>query len=152
MTVRTSTIRVVGVTLGGLSIFFGGLVAAVTGPMAIDKGNWLAAYLVLVAGLAQVLLSGQQIILEARETVPQKELTKLMCSVGGNIAVISGTFSDSPLVVDLGGFALSVGLIIALIQTDGAQRVPLAWLARVFYILVLISIPVGLLLAHLQVD
>ena len=39
---------------GGVSIVAGGVVAAVTGPTDWDHGSWVAAFLVLVAGVAQL--------------------------------------------------------------------------------------------------
>ncbi|MCE5292393.1 MAG: hypothetical protein LLG14_24605, partial [Nocardiaceae bacterium] len=41
------------VVLGMSQVILGGLVAAVTRPLALTHGSWLAAYLVLVGGVAQ---------------------------------------------------------------------------------------------------
>jgi len=40
-----------GYTLGAALVVVGGLVAAVTSPLALAKGSWLAAFLVLVCGV-----------------------------------------------------------------------------------------------------
>ena len=41
-------------TAGGASVVAGGMAAAVTGPMQWGHGSWVAAFLVLVAGAAQI--------------------------------------------------------------------------------------------------
>ncbi len=48
------------VVLGALFIVLGGLVAAVTGPLDLVQGSWLAAYLVLVCGVAQFAIGTMQ--------------------------------------------------------------------------------------------
>ncbi len=44
------------VVVGTCCVVLGGFVAAVTGPLTLADGSWLAAYLVLVGGLAQCAL------------------------------------------------------------------------------------------------
>ena len=48
------------VVVGSISVVGGGLVAAATGPTGFERGSWLAAYLVLVGGVAQVVLGAGQ--------------------------------------------------------------------------------------------
>lgn len=53
---------------GGISIVAGGLVAAVTGPTNWDRGAWVANFLVLVAGVAQIGIDASQAHLSPTST------------------------------------------------------------------------------------
>ena len=51
------------VAAGSSCVVVGGLVAAATGPTGFEDGSWVAAYLVLVGGVAQIALGvGQQLV------------------------------------------------------------------------------------------
>lgn len=139
-----------GIALGYVAIFLGGLIAAVTAPLDLEKGSWLAAYLILVAGLAQLLLSHQAQILHASIPSVRDSWTELSLFVAGNAAVIIGSLLALPLLVDFGGIALIGALVLALRAAAGAQNTWRAWAFRVFYAAVIISVPIGLVLAHLR--
>lgn len=142
-----STPRKVGLAIGAVCVIAGGLVAAVTGPLALTKGSWLAAYLVLVAGVAQVVLADQHRLLQV-EASSRAEWTTVALWVGGNAAVIGGTLLRQPLLVDLGGIALALALLYAVLGTRRTRAAALGWALRLVYVVVLVSIPIGLVLAH----
>src|SRR5690625_2058837 len=137
-----------GLTTGYSAIFAGGIIAAVTGPLNLTKGSWLAAYLVLIAGLAQLLLVYQGRILRVSPLPARFMWMKFSFWAAGNVAVIAGSLASQPVIVDLGSLALVSALIIALVNTRGAPNVVHAWLLRACYVAVLLSIPVGMILAH----
>ena len=143
---------IVFVAVGSVLIVVGGLVAAVTRPTGFDEGPWVAAFLVLVGGVAQMLIGGGQaaLVTEApsRVTLAIELATwNLACA-----ATVIGTLIASPPLTTLGGVALIASLIVFLmvVLKQGARP---GW-ARTAYVtvvgFVLISTPVGLLLAWVR--
>ena len=148
------------VVAGACCVVLGGVVAAVTGPLELDEGSWLAAYLVLVCGVAQYAI-GQAWARPAAPLDPRVlGWTQVASWNLGNAAVIGGTLTDIPLLVDIGALLLVIGLGIALrpvrhtahSTTAGQDSMsPLAIRAyRGLLLLLLVSIPVGVGLAHLR--
>ncbi|MDN5854774.1 MAG: hypothetical protein L0K86_18375 [Actinomycetia bacterium] len=132
-------------------IVAGGFIAAVTGPLDLEHGSWLAAYLVLVGGVATAAIGVAQQHLPAAPPDPAQVRLELLCLCLGNAAVILGTLVTSPLLVDAGGIILGVGLAIAFVLVRGApdhRRLTIAY--RCLLGFVVVSIPVGLVLAHMR--
>ena len=144
--------------VGAVCIIAGGLVAAATGPLALAHGSWAAAYLVLVAGVAQIALAGGQSTL-ARHPVGRRLLLAEFISWNlGNAAVIAGTLWAATVLVNLGGALLVVALGTLLVstrnsanpgETSSGQRMALRAVQSLVALL-LVSIPVGLWLAHVR--
>lgn len=151
------------VALGSGFIVFGGLVAAVTGPLELYRGSWLAAYLVLVCGVAQYAMGRA----DARLGLASTSMVGRAKVVGwnvGNAAVIAGTFAASPFVVDAGGLVLLLVVVGCLydlsrqpaptggtgVAEDLRARRLIRWVYAVMLLVVAVSIPVGLLLSHLR--
>ena len=83
------------VIIGAICVVAGGLVAALSGPTGFEQGSWLAAYLVLVGGVAQIALGGGQAWLARR--VPRARSTRIEAwswNVGA-AAVVRGTLPSS---------------------------------------------------------
>lgn len=150
---------------GGCGVVLGGLVAAVTGPMNLDQGSWLAAYLVLVCGVAQYTMGTMQTRLGPRQPSVAGSWTQLACWNLGNLAVMAGTLTGITRVVDLGALLLLITLGIAVRgwrnragagAGDDARvgRGPRAglveWGYRGLVLLLLVSVPTGVVLAHLR--
>lgn len=137
----------------GLALAFvvaGGLVAAVTGPLALAKGSWLAAYLVLITGVALGVLSQQARILEAPHASAGRESAVIWFWLAGNALVVAGALAAMPILTDIGGIALLVVLVLALLATRSARRQALAWVLRAIYVILIVSIPIGLTLTHIR--
>jgi hypothetical protein len=147
--------------IGACCVVLGGLVAAATGPLDLARGSWLAAYLVLVAGVAQCAMG------QARTRRPDVarsrrwDWTHICCWNLGNAVVIGGTLAGVPLMVDTGSVLLVVALAIALHtarRPAGAPARPLAtrmptvvdWAYRALLLVLAVSIPVGMALSHLR--
>lgn len=131
-------------------MILGGLVAAVTTPAGWTHGAWAAAYLVLVTGVAQIGLGVGQAALAT--TPPTRGL--LTCEwTGWNLgsaAVILGTIAQTPAVVSAGGVLLVVCLGLLVYGVRGGQAGRLLWLFRLLVLVLLVSIPVGLVLSWLR--
>lgn len=142
--------RIAGLMIGAVSIVGGGLVAAVASPLQLEKGSWLAAYLVLITGVAQLVLAQQQHLLHPNQNQRRSEWFTLWFWIIGNTAVIVGSLQSAPLVVDAGGVLLIIAVLLAWIRTRGTQNKILGIALRIIYFIVIVSVPVGLLLAHLR--
>lgn len=140
-----------GVT-GLAAIVAGGLVAAATAPLSLPRGSWLAAYLVLVAGVAQAAMGA------ARHRWPGASAGRgwvqfVLWNVG-HVAVIAGTYAAFPWVV----YAGSVLLVAALVLAVDATRVPsdpigngaLIWIYRGLLVLLMVSVPAGMVLSTIR--
>ncbi|MGO4187936.1 hypothetical protein [Pseudarthrobacter sp. TAF60_1] len=131
-------------------IVLGGLVAAVTGPLHFDRGSWLAAYLVLVCGVAQCAIGRQRLVLGAAQLPVARQWVLFYCWNVGNALVVTGALVSIPVITDAGGLLLAAGLVLAVAGTRQPRRPAAAVLVRAFYLVLLVSIPVGLVLAHLR--
>ncbi len=146
---RSSAAMPFGV-LGAASVVAGGLVAAITAPAGLERGSWVAAYLVLVTGVAQVALGAGQAYLAPAAPSRAVVVTEFAAWNLGSASVVTGTLMGAVPIVDLGGVLL-VGALALLAVTVRGSRVGRWWL-RLYWLLVavlLISVPVGLLLARL---
>lgn len=146
------------VAVGVGCVILGGLVAAVTGPLGLEHGSWLAAYLVLVGGVAQVAFGLAPTLLNAPATSPRLGWSMLSAWNAGNVLVVAGTLAALPLVVDGGSALLIVGLATALYaarrspRRTGRERAGLlvGWAYRALLLVLLVSIPIGVVLAHVR--
>lgn len=145
-------------------ILLGGLVAAITGPLDWRRGSWLAAYMVLVCGVAQYVM-GRAPAWFGRPTTARLGWTQVIGWNVGNVVVMAGTLGGLPNLVDVGGVVLFVILVDMLRSTrrtalppdrrpgDASRIARWGWPAyRALLVLLVVSIPVGLVLAHLRVD
>lgn len=141
---------------GATCIVVGGLVAAATAPAPSEHGSWAAAYLVLVAGVAQLVLGVGQAALAAQ--LPSRRVAEVQALAWnlGNAAVIAGTLLGVTTVVDAGG-ALLVGALVLFVRTSRTTErtggEALKWARHAFRSLVVLlcmSIPIGLALAQLR--
>ena len=135
-----------------LCVVAGGLVAAVTGPLHLEHGSWAAAYLVLVGGVAQGVLGISQYFLAPRRFSGWRVVAELVAWNAATALVIGGTLVANPWVVDAGGVLLVAALALMFEAVRG-PRTRYTWALRVYRALVAVvavSIPVGLVLAHLR--
>ena len=137
--------------IGGACVIAGGLTAAITAHAPSEHATWAAAYLVLVAGAAQIGLGVGRAWLAERKPSAGRLVGELAGWNLGNAAVIAGTVSGLTAVVDLGGALLVVALALLLAAVRDRRRSgwPLT-LYRALIVLVLVSIPIGLTLAELK--
>jgi hypothetical protein len=72
---------------GGAAIVAGGLIAAVTGPTEWGHGSWVAAFLVLVGGVAQVGMGLAQAAFDG--AAPSARFVSVECALwsSGSVAV-----------------------------------------------------------------
>ncbi len=132
---------------GAASIVAGGLAAAVTGPTDWDHGSWVAAFLVLVGGVAQIgIAAGQS---ELTPSPPTPRFAALECALWNvaGLTVIAGTLLASPLTVTIGSVVLVAALVLATVAVRGAGRSWLLLPYRALLVLLLVSTPIGIALS-----
>jgi hypothetical protein len=144
--------------LGVASIVAGGLVAAVVAHDPSEKPVWASSYLVLVAGLGQLGLVLGRALLAPRPPTSGTVARDFTVFALGNAGVVVGTLVDAVWLVDVGGALLVVALALmvwgvragveAVEHRPQAWVVGLLWLYRVLVVVLLVSIPVGLVLAR----
>lgn len=133
------------------SISAGGLISAVTASAPTQHSAWAVAYLVLVVGLAQGALGLGQAWLADDAPLRRLVITECITFNLGNTGVLLGTLFSLPVLVDAGGVALVIALTFFLRGVRGAWTGNwLRVLYRISVAILLVSIPVGLVLAHLR--
>lgn len=145
--------------IGGCCVVLGGLVAAVTAPLHLAHGSWLAAYLVLVAGVAQYAMGRARAWRPDMTLPPRWSWAQVGCWNVGNAAVVVGTLVGEPPAVDLGSALLVAALAIALYaagpvtrRAPGRAPALVAWAYRALLLVLALSIPVGMALSYLRVS
>jgi hypothetical protein len=136
-------------TVAALLIVAGGLVAAVNSASPFAHGSWLAAYLVLVGGAAQLALAAGPLLLPAPRHSAALRRAQLVAWNAGAGVVAVGVLVDSFAVVVVG----SAGVLVALacfVVAAGPSR-PGAQVRVVAYRTVIavlgVSVVIGCLLA-----
>ena len=135
--------------VGGLAIVAGGLTAALARPIGWEHGSWVAAFLVLVAGVAQVGIAICQVTLAP--IAPTARFAWAQCALwnAGCIAVLAGTMLTNPIAVSIGSISMAATLAMsarAVWRSDTSLSL-LLWGYRGLMIVLLGSIPIGVTLA-----
>jgi hypothetical protein len=135
--------------IGSAFVVLGGLTAAAVEPLKFPDGSWLAAYLVLVAGVAQCLFGIVRRYVAPAPATALGFTVELVCWNVGNAAVVVGDLAGIPALVGVGGALLVVVLVLQLVHlrhvVSGARWA--AWLYGIVVAILLVSIPVGIVLA-----
>ncbi len=140
------------VVVGSLCVVGGGGVAAVTRPTEFTAGSWVAAYLVLVGGVAQIALgAGQATLMLQSVRTSTATVEAVLWNVGVG-ATISGTLVSAPVVTTIGGFATAGALLFFLVavRREIDRKIRLAWVYQAIVAVVLLSVPIGLALAWIR--
>ncbi len=100
--------------VGITAIVAGGLVAAASRPMNFGAGPWVAAYLVLVVGVAQIALGAGQAWLTSEAPSARWKRAELITWNLGAATTIVGTLVGGPILTSVGGIATLWALILFL--------------------------------------
>jgi hypothetical protein len=136
---------------GTVCIIGGGLLAAITAHAPSEHSSWAAAYLVLVGGVAQIGLGFGSAALAP--SIPSRRARIGIFALWniGNALVMAGVLVSLNVLVDAGGIALVIALVLAL-RTIRHSTGP-ALLRRSYWLLAIIlglSIPTGLMLTRIR--
>jgi hypothetical protein len=103
-------------------IVAGGAVAAVNSAAPFGHGSWLAAYLVLVGGVSQVVLGAGRLALHAPPLTRGLPPAQLALWNIGSLAVPAGVLGDAPMLVTAGSAALLCALALFAAEARGLRR------------------------------
>ncbi|WAX56063.1 hypothetical protein M6B22_16170 [Jatrophihabitans cynanchi] len=137
-------------TVGAACVVGGGVVAAATAHAPTEHALWAVAYLVLVGGVGQLALGAGQAWLAGAPPSTAVLAVEFAAWNVGNAAVIAGTIAGIVWLTDVGGVLLVLALALLLTGTAGARP---GWLLRGYralIVIVLVSIPIGLVLARVR--
>jgi len=135
-----------------VSIVLGGAVSAASAPTANYTASWAVAYLVLVAGVAQLALGVAQALLTPEAPSSRMITAEVVIFNLANVAVLLGTLADQTVVVDLGGVLMIVALVLFLVTVRGA-RTTNRWLLYGFRFVVavlVVTTPIGLIISAIR--
>lgn len=132
---------------GTLCVIGGGLLAAITAHAPTEHATWAVAYLVLVCGVAQVVIGAGQAVLHARIHGSGSRLAELLLWNLGNAGVIAGTVADRLWLTVAGSVLLAASLVLFLRASRGAARSMMVSVYRIVLLVVLVSIPIGIVVA-----
>ncbi len=133
--------------VAALAIIGGGAVAAAMAHAPSRKLFWMVAYLVLVVGVTQAVLSVGQALLATRETPVSARVLEWVMFNLGNAGVIGGTLGSSRALVWVGTLLFAASLAVFLLAT---RRVRGGWPILAYRTLLVFiggSAVVGLVLA-----
>jgi hypothetical protein len=134
----------------GVLIVAGGVVAAVNSAAPFAHGSWLAAYLVLVGGVSQVLLGAGRLALRAPRPTPTLLWAQLVLWNLGSLAVPAGVLADAPALVTAGSIALLWALTLF---AAGATRMRGRVRARVVvYLAIVVGLAVSVVVGSALAD
>lgn len=139
------------VWMGVAGAVAGGVLAAATAYSPTFHASWATAYLVLVVGVAQVGLGVGQAFMA--EQVPSAAIvtSEFLLFNLGNAAVLVGAILDTNWLTDVGGLLLLPPLVMMLLsvrrRSAGPRVAVVAY--RTLMVVLLVSIPTGLVLARL---
>lgn len=135
--------------VGTASIVAGGLVAAVTRPTHFELGPWVAAFLVLVVGVAQIALGAGQAWLADRQPSSAVIGIELLTWNVGAAGTLVGQLIEVPILTTTGAVATIVAVAFFLQATNTSKSGPRRALRtyRAVAAIILVSTPIGVFLA-----
>jgi len=137
-------------TLGGISLILGGVVSAASAGSPSYTSAWAVAYLVLVGGMAQLVLGTGQAELASKRLPAGLLAAEAALLNVSTVAVLLGTILTAPALTYAGAGLLLVTLVAFIWAVRGAsQHLPwLLWAFRIMVVVLLVSAPIGLVIAH----
>lgn len=125
------------------------MIAAATAHNPSELASWSVAYLVLVGGVAQLALALGQALFAPAEPSRRVIASEFITWNFGNAAVLTGTILDVLILTDVGGALLVVALALLVRSTHRARATLPLQVYRLLIAIVLVSIPIGLVLARM---
>lgn len=138
------------VATGIVATIFGGLLATGAVPALAAEGGWLAAYLIVVAGIAQIALGAGQAWLAAACPGFERNAFEWGALNLGNLGVVTGSLLGSFWIVLSGSIAFVAALGLFARGVRPVRRRVWAWLYYGLLALLLALAGVGVRLAAAQ--
>lgn len=137
------------VLIGSLSIVLGGLLSAISAGTPSYLSSWSVAYLVLVAGVGQIVLGLGQALLATVQLSPRLIAAQVLTFNIASVAVLAGTAISQTVLVYLGCgvFLISLALFVWGVRSSRAHNKFALYGFRTMLVILLISTPIGLILS-----
>lgn len=143
---------------GVACIVAGGVLAAATAYVTTQKTAWATAYIVLVGGVAQVALGAA--VAWLAPAAPRRTAWWVLAGWNlGNAGVLTGQLAGVLVLTDIGTVTLVAALVTVLVAVGGwggrksaaapSPHPGVLWSFRGLVILLAVTMPIGVILAHL---
>ena len=138
--------------IGSLSVVLGGLLSAISAGAPSYLSSWSVAYLVLVAGVGQLVLGVGQALLATAQLSPRLIAAQVLTFNIANVAVLAGTAITQTVLVYIGGgaFVVALALFVWGVRSSRTHNKWALYGFRAMLALLLISTPIGLILASVS--
>jgi uncharacterized membrane protein HdeD (DUF308 family) len=136
--------------VGAVSIIIGGVISAIAAASPSYIASWAVAYIVLVAGVAQLVLGIGQAELASIQPPRWVIVVEVVALNLANIAVLIGSLAEIRVLSYLGAALLVIALVLFVWAVRGAHSRN-RWLLYAFRIMVVVlavTAPIGLVIAH----
>lgn len=136
--------------IGGLGILAGGFLSAISAAAPSYLASWAVAYLVLVVGFAQLLLGIGQDQLAVRRPSTGLVAAEVLAFNLANVAVLVGSLTSIVVLTWIGAALIVVAMVLFIwaARGGGSRHRWLLYLFRAMVVILLVSAPIGIVLAH----
>lgn len=138
------------IVIGALGILCGGLLSAISAAAPTYLASWAVAYLVLVVGFAQLLLGIGQDQLAVRRPSAGLVAAEVLSFNLANLAVLVGSLTTAVVLTWTGAalMVVAMALFIWAARGSASRHRWLLHLFRAMIVVLLVSAPIGIILAH----
>lgn len=140
------------VIIGGISVVLGGALSAATALSPSYTASWAVAYIVLVAGVAQLVLGIGQARLATKQPSGRVIAIEAVTFNLAHVGVVLGTVLAVTPVVFIGAALLVIALILFVWGVRGGRTDSRAMLYgfRIIVVILIVTAPVGLVIAAVR--
>lgn len=135
--------------LGTIAVVGGSLLSAALAPTPSYDGNWAVAYIVLVGGVAQIVLGVGQTAVTGGHIQRVTVAVQVLLWNLGVAATVVATIANIPWLLYVAALAQAAVIVIFLVLTRRGGQRALTWALRIIALLLVISIPTGIVLQAL---
>jgi len=136
--------------VGGISIIAGGVISAVAAASPSYIASWAVAYIVLVAGVAQLVLGIGQAQLTSTQSPTWVIVAEAVALNLANVAVLIGSLAEIRVLSYIGAALLVIALVLFVwaVRGNHSRNRWLLYAFRAIVVILAVTAPIGLVIAH----
>ena len=136
--------------IGGISIIAGGVISAVAAASPSYIASWAVAYIVLVAGVAQLVLGIGQAQLTSTQPPTWVIVAEAVALNLANVAVLIGSLAEIRVLSYIGAALLVIALVLFVwaVRGNHSRNRWLLYAFRAIVVILAVTAPIGLVIAH----
>lgn len=136
--------------IGGLSIIVGGSISAAAAASPSYIASWAVAYIVLVAGVAQLVLGIGQAELASTQPPAWVIVAEVIALNLANVAVLIGSLAEIRVLSYIGAALLVIALVLFVwaVRGNHSRNRWLLYAFRAMVVILAVTTPIGLVIAH----